>query len=115
MNRECTVRWQQLTGELATIGLYCKRPICVSVSWVRINGFVVMFYEPTSELVDWRVVKKWLAEEYAHVPKWDGSRTPQCDAMNFSHCLSHTRDLQKAKFHADMAKPPMSKWIHPTS
>lgn len=113
MNRECTVRWQQLTGELATIGTYTKRPICVSISWVRINGFIVMFYEPTSELVDWRMVKKWLADEYKHVPMWDGSRSPQCDSANFKHCINHIRDLQRAKYHADMAKSPMSDWIHP--
>lgn len=84
-----TYDWEQLNpGSLTTIGQYTRRPVCVNINYVRINGQVVMFYEPTSELVDWRMVRKWLDKEYAHVPKWDGSRRPHCDAMNFGHCLA---------------------------
>jgi hypothetical protein len=83
------VNWAQLNpGSMPTIATDNKRPICVSCFWVRIDGHVVMFYEPTSRLVDWQKVDAWLAKEYPEVPK--------CDAQNFHNCLIAIRDRNKA-------------------
>lgn len=86
---ERRVNWEQLNpGSMPTIATDNKRPICVSCFWVRIDGHVVMFYEPTSRLVDWQKVDAWLAKEYPEVPK--------CDAQNFHNCLIAIRERSKA-------------------
>lgn len=84
------VKWEQLNpGSMPTIGTLGKRPICLTIFWARIDGQIVMFYEATSELVDWAKIRAWLDTEYKHVPMWDNStRKPFCDAQNFHHCLS---------------------------
>ena len=83
-----TVTWESLHGMTYTIGQLRKRPICVSISWQRINNHIVMFYEPISALVDWKVIKAWLAKEFPHVKQ-------QCDAMNFHSCLMYLKKLTK--------------------
>lgn len=88
-----SLKWKRLSGELATVGHDNKRPICVSIQWVEIDGQTVMFYHPTSQLVDWKKIEKWLEIEYAHVPKWDhGTRRAHCDADNFHHCRDAIRE-----------------------
>ncbi len=85
VDKDNRLSWEQMhSGELATINPGEERPICVSVRWARLNGKVVMFYWPTSELVDWKRIKEWLATEYAHV-KSHG------DAENFGNCLRKVR------------------------
>jgi len=82
------VSWEQLNpGSMPTVGLDNKRPITVVCTWARINGQIVMFYEPTSQIVNWKTIEAWLEKEYAHVPLWNGRRA-QCDAERFSNCLA---------------------------
>lgn len=92
------VKWEQLNpGSMPTIGTLDKRPICLTIFWARIDGQVVMFYEVTSELVDWRKIRAWLDAEYKHVPMWDkGTRRPFCDAQNFHLCLTAIDERNKA-------------------
>lgn len=93
------VKWEQLNpGSVPTIGTLGKRPICLTIFWARIDGQVVMFYEATSELVDWAKIQAWLDIEYKHVPMWDnGTRKPFCDAQNFHHCLSAIDERNKTR------------------
>lgn len=83
-----TVIWESLHGMVYTIGYLRKRPIVVSVSWQRIDGHIVMFYEPISALVDWKMIRSWLEKEFSHVKQ-------QCDAMNFHNCLAYLRKFTK--------------------
>lgn len=93
------VKWEQLNpGSMPTIGTLGKRPICLTIFWVRIDGQVVMFYEATSELVDWAKIRAWLDIEYKHVPMWNnGTRKPFCHAQNFHHCLSAIDERNKTR------------------
>lgn len=79
------VEWEEMReGEMATIGELDNRPIAVSIRWARINGKIVMFYWPTSQLVDWKMVEEWRGKEYKHCRN-------QCDANNFHNCLAMLR------------------------
>lgn len=51
-------------------------PVCLEVHWNLIGGHLVAFYAPTSQVVDHRMVDKYVRENCAK----------KTDAMNFSHC-----------------------------
>lgn len=80
-------RWEQVSpGWLVTVGELDYRPVCISMSWARIDGRLVMFWYPTSQVVDTVQIEKWLEKHFTG--KWDGgTRNAQTNAMNFHHCL----------------------------
>src|SRR5690348_17770034 len=84
---ESRLSWEQLSpGYLTTIGKLGKRPVCVLVFFARIAGKVVAFYHATSEVVDHKMVEKWLWKKFSP-PRWDNNtRRAHCDAQNFHHC-----------------------------
>lgn len=74
--------WDQiLTGILPTIGKLDGRPIVVSLFWARINGKMVLFYEPTSQLVDHLMIDKWFRETFPCAVGYE--KEWKIDAMNF--------------------------------
>jgi hypothetical protein len=80
------VSWEQLNpGTLRTIGHVGDLPVCVCLSWARIGSLLVCFYEATSVMVDWNMVKAWLRDTFPNVPK--------TDATNFSHCAAKARTI----------------------
>lgn len=81
------VHWvDQTRGWLVEVGKLDGRPVCVNVRGSLLNGLAVLFYEATSEVVDWRMIENWFQERCW--PKWDnGTRRAHCDADNFHHCL----------------------------
>lgn len=84
--------WEQVNpGWSITVGQLNSRLICISTSWARIDGQLVMFWEATSQLVDMLLVEKWLAENFKG--KWGGGRDATTNAQNFHHCL-HAIDDQ---------------------
>lgn len=88
-------QWEQVNpGWLVTVGELDSRPICVSMSWSRIDGHLVMFWEATSQVVDTVQIEKWLSQHFAG--KWDnGTRQATTNAMNFHHCLNAIDDANK--------------------
>jgi hypothetical protein len=74
-------------GRLVHIGSLGTRPVKLHLTWATINGCVVCFYEATSELVDWDMIDKWIAQTFPRIPKEDAS--------NFSHCLQHIAAIKK--------------------
>lgn len=42
------------------VGSVSGRPVCVSLRWSTVGGQRVCFVDPTSELVDYKLVEKWL-------------------------------------------------------
>lgn len=67
--------WEQVNpGHLVTI---CKvgrwprtaRPVCVSVFYARVNGQLVAFYEPTSQLVDHELVREWARQAFPNAER----------------------------------------------
>lgn len=92
-DKESGKTWENdLGGQMVTIGHVADRPICVSLSFAKINGRKVLFTEITSELADYKLLDRWL--EVNCSPTWDsGARKARCDAGNFHHCLQAIRDL----------------------
>ncbi len=83
------VKWEELNpGGMVTVGSIGRgkktRGVCLSTTFARIEGRIVLFYEQTSIVTDSEQAEKWLAK---HCPCWkplDG----HCDANNFAHCLN---------------------------
>lgn len=74
------------TGLLETIGEFGGMPICVSLQTAIIDGQNILFVDPTSAIVDHRMVRKWLENT---LPKsaWKGDRLNYENAMNFHNAL----------------------------
>ncbi len=84
------VPWETITlGYHQTIGHCARLPVHVSVSFARIRGQVIAFYEATSQVVDHRRVEKWLKTEF---PRSRGKTNP----TNFHHCLDSLKLWEKA-------------------
>lgn len=81
-----TATWKQDNwGFLSEVGQLAGFPVVVCLTFARIYGRLVAFYESTSRVVDHQMVEEWMR---AHVPAYDGHHT---NAMNFGHCLSAVR------------------------
>lgn len=93
------IEWESIsTGTGATVGEIDGRPICLSIFFARINGVLVLFWEPTSQVVDYVQVEAWLEKNVpAYTAETDGGRRPKCNTANFGHCLSFCRDRQKER------------------
>lgn len=76
--------WEQLGGWSIQVGTLDKRPIVVSLNWDKLNGFLVCQWEPTSELVDYKMIEAWIDRYYCSKTK-DGRRA-RCNASNFHFC-----------------------------
>jgi len=86
------LKWEQMNGWLVTVNERKGRPICICLSWNRVNGHLVCFWNATSQLVDYKLIDKWLKENYDQ--KWDEGRRPAtCDAQNFHHCIQALKQL----------------------
>jgi len=105
-----TIRWEQDSMGLSyTIGKLDNRPIAVSFFWSKLNSHLILFYHPTSQIVDHLMVEDWL-KKYCN-PQWDGNRRAHADASNFHHVLDYIKNceakqlLDEATAHAEAGNP----------
>lgn len=83
-------RWDQLNpGRVIDLGKLAGMPVCMSVRWFRINGILVMFYEGISQVVDSRMMDKWI-EENVSCKDQDG-RPAKCNPANIHHALNYIK------------------------
>lgn len=89
------VDWEQISdGWIVTVGKDNKRPVCISVHWARINGRLVMFYYPISQIVNHPMIEKWIEKHFDK--KYDKeTRRAFCDASDFSSCLLAIKELNE--------------------
>ena len=78
--------WDMGTGQMVEIGRLDRRPVAVVFWFDKLDGHKVCFYEATSEVVDHKMVEKWI-EDNCNVPVRDGRRA-KTDAQNF-HNVYH--------------------------
>ena len=64
------------------------RPIVISIFYAYLDGLRVAFYEPTSQLVDWLLIDKWIKERTGHIKYNNGTRWAHTDVGNF-HDVIH--------------------------
>lgn len=87
------VSWvQDNPGWGKNVGYVGGLPCVISVSWIIINGCYVMFYTDESQVVDHRMIERWLKENCN--PQAEGRRA-HCDAMNFGHCMAVVAPLAR--------------------
>lgn len=82
--------WQQHSGLLITVGKYMKRPVCISMMPVTIDGHKIMFIEATSQMVDHKMIDKWLdanMPDTARADRGNGKYLNRQNAMNFHNIL----------------------------
>jgi hypothetical protein len=88
-------KWEQLGGWLATVGSLRNRPVCISLHWCRLDGFLVCQWDATSELVDFKIIREWLGRHFS--TKTIDQRPATCDAANFHHCLHEIEAWKELK------------------
>jgi hypothetical protein len=87
------LKWEQQTlGSAPQIGWAYnserkKMPVTVSLSWDRIEGHLVCFYNAPSMVVDHELVETWLKKTFKN-------SKGKVDAMNFHNCVQGL-DIEK--------------------
>jgi hypothetical protein len=78
--------WRQVSpGWIVTVGQLDGRPVCISLDFAELNGALVCFWHPTSQVVDHVQIETWLSKHFDKT--WGGGRRSRCNAMNFHLCL----------------------------
>lgn len=85
---EHPVAWEQINpGWNVDVGSKTH----VSMSWARIDGHLICFYEPVSQVVDNKAVEDWFKKHFKG--RWDsGTRRATTNASNFHHALHAVRE-----------------------
>lgn len=83
------------SGWSVQVGWLNERPVCISVTGATLDGVRVLFYEASSQVVDWRQIENWFK---AHCwPTWDsGLRRAHCNAENFHLCCQAIEERRKS-------------------
>lgn len=93
-------RWQEMGkswvstghGYLATVGHLGDMPVCISILTATVDGEKILFIDPTSQVVDYRMVEEWLKTHVVTALRDDGYLN-RADAMNFSNVLGRRAAL----------------------
>jgi hypothetical protein len=82
--------WVQIThGYGVTVGYVVDgaldpMPVHISLSTVIVNGSKILFYNPTSAVVDWRMVDEWIELNVPDTAYYGNrARINRSDPMNF--------------------------------
>jgi len=79
--RRNRVKWEEdLRGLFLVIGDFYGRPVTVRFSFAKLNGKRVCFYEASSQVVNYEMVREFLEKECGV--------SGHCDAQNFHLCLA---------------------------
>lgn len=81
--------WKQLGGWIIQVGQLGGRPVCVQFNWDCLDGFLVCQWGPTSELVDYKMIRQWIDEHYDR--KTYEGRSARCDSPNIHNMLQELR------------------------
>lgn len=80
--------WEEdLSGLLETVGHLAEMPVCISLFKARVDGILVLFVEPTSMVVDHRLIQKWYEETLPKSAFRDDGYVNKTDAMNFCNVI----------------------------
>jgi hypothetical protein len=59
------------TGDAEILGNLEGMPVVIARTWGKVNGKMVMFIEPTSQVVDYRMIDKWIEDTLPHTTTTD--------------------------------------------
>lgn len=108
------VKWEQISSgyweQIGTVQIKSARtvfgsyerkgefPVCVTMLWARIEGQLVMFWEPTSKFVDHDMIEAYLNKIMDPWPTYDrGHRRASTNAMNFAHAIDAVMEANGTK------------------
>ncbi len=93
------LRWEQMNpGSCLTLGYIEDMPVNISLTWNRIEGQVVLFWEMPSTVTDLRMGEDYLKKMLNPWPTYDkGYRRATFDAMNFGNAVSAIREAAGLK------------------
>lgn len=74
-------------GLMEIVGQLADMPVCISLSKARVDGILVLFVEPTSMVVDHRLIDKWYKETLPPTAFRKDGYPNKTDAMNFCNCI----------------------------
>lgn len=89
-----TVKWEQIPeGRIHEIGQITikngrkteKMPVVLNIFWALLDGKLIGFYDVTSQMVDWRMVEKYLEDTFPH------GRARMTNAENFHHVIHYVQ------------------------
>ena len=94
-NESYAVKWEEISmGLWIQIGELDKRPICLTFTWARLDGILVMFWDCCSQVADHAMIDRWLAQNCTPAP-YDRTRPASTNATNFHHCIHFVKDEAK--------------------
>jgi len=86
--QELNYSWKQnCSGYLEYVGLFHSRPICINLRTSVVNGHKILFWEATSQLVDYKMIDKWMEKNLPKSARHSDGRLNKTDAMNFCNIL----------------------------
>lgn len=76
--------WEEISlGLLKTVGCLDDRPVCVSLRKARVGGHLLLFVDPTSQVVDHVMIDDWLLTTLPDSACRENGHVNRTDAMNF--------------------------------
>lgn len=82
--RESPRVWEEnLSGFIETIGHINKVPVCISLNTAEVAYQKILFVDPTSQVVDHRMVDKWLKDNLPKSAFRSNGYVNKTNAMNF--------------------------------
>lgn len=84
------------SGQDVTVGNVGDDSIVLNLMFHVIAGQVVLFYNATSQVVDYRIVDAWLATNVPAIRNAAQPRDARTDANNFHRCTSMLREQRNA-------------------
>jgi len=74
--------WEQdCSGKIIQIGELDNRPVNIEISWSKINGYRVAFWDACSQVVDYKMIEDWFLDNLPGVHR--------TDAMNFHQVIQY--------------------------
>lgn len=83
---------QEMSGIGITIGHVDGRPVVIDITWAKLEGYRVLFYDAMSQLADWKMIEDW----FSHWRK-DRPHIQSTDSTNVGHCIRYCIDKAKEK------------------
>jgi hypothetical protein len=74
-------------GLMAHVGTLAKMPVWVSLWTTKVDGHKILFIDPTSAVVDHRMIRKWLKKNLPKTAFRQDGYVNKTDAMNFHNVL----------------------------
>lgn len=89
------VDWVQIPrGKIVTIGEFHKRTISVLVEFAIVKGKKVMFYTGFGELIDNKIINRWIDKYSKIVQKNAKNEIVQTNSANFHHCIDSLKRMK---------------------